>query len=158
MTWEAQADGSYLGAVSPVAQDWANGDEQKLVAISFAAFCRDMQLDPEWKESRWNVVGIDPFLVHVIKDTSPDVECFSTAVEAQPGQQYAVVRLLAGRTPVTHILGLSGILDQIQRNPAPHPRFRLLSCAEWLKAFPVHHTPYIGPLVVTSDEDGRILV
>jgi hypothetical protein len=149
MTQWTEQDRSYIGAASLLATNHANGDKETLAIVSFAAWCRDMQLSPAWFAT-WPHVEVGSFTVLPVLDTSPDFDCFATAIEALSETWYAIVRILSpshannGKEdgPVVHILGLTAVLDQIQRNPAPHPRHQLLSCREWLKAFPVHHTPY----------------
>ena len=147
--WTTQADGSVLGVATPKAIEWADTQPQRQTAhaqVGFVAWCRDMQLDPFWTTDNAPFVATSFGVIEVLLDNTfpfnnPDTFKVG-AVEG--GKWYAVVRILpTGSGVVIHILGLSGTLAQKQ--PAEDgsiPRNQLLSCREWLRAFPIHHVTY----------------
>ena len=141
--WLPQADGSILGSATPRAEEWAQGNAEKLAAIGFVAFCRDMQLDPFWASDDWDTLGVNPnWAITVRRCYSPDHDKFHIHPE-ETASTYAVIRVMKGKPPTLHILGVTSIYDQLEATHGPLiPRRHLLSCLEWLRAFPVHHTPY----------------
>lgn len=144
--WLPQADGSYLGAATDRSQEWAGGDCEKLASIGFVAFCRDMQLDPDWKANGWNYVELPGWGVMDIRlDESDEPDHFDIGRGDIATLTYAVVRVFAQlvKQPVIHILGVTSTHKQLVESRGELiPRSQLLSPREWLRAFPVHHVPY----------------
>lgn len=145
MSWEVQPGGSFLGAASSRAVDWAGGDPHKLAAIGFVAWTRDMSIEPFWAADDWATLSADshigPLAVTVFLDQAKDFQRFriERMSEASEFHDHAVVRVLNGGNPVIHILGLdrTHILDTSRYDDDEEmPRHQLLRPIEWLTLFP----------------------
>lgn len=136
MTWEQQENGSFLGAASERAVDYAAGDNDKLAAVCFAAFLQASGIPFTWTLDEPLIVraGID--VIGVRADSGCDAETFT--IEDSLEMWTLAARILHGSPPLVLLVGLTAVMGQQLDHFGPAlPRRAFLRVSEWLTQFNV---------------------
>lgn len=138
--WTMQEDGTCIGMASPRAMEWADGSDHKLASVCFVAWLRDMDVPSVWKADAYDEVEVAAnWGIKVLLDSSADPASFRVEERAVFDRSYAIVRIIpTSPLPVIHILGITGTLEQIQRDTEPYSLSRLQPLGWFLSAFPAH--------------------
>lgn len=138
MTFEQQDSGAFLGVASDRALAYADGDNDKLAAVCFAAFLNEWGIGPIWLPGTPLTIVAANDTIGVRADTGTDPETFTIA---DSGEDWTLAaRVLApAHTDTPFLVLLVGLTSQIDLAIEHHgpalPARAFLRLSDWLTQF-----------------------